>query len=145
MTEEESKSEFRPMPEERLQEILSILFPYGYSAYDGKYTGISPYIGSDYNIITIVANDSGWWECDENSSGVFNICMEQFTDDGKEDDSLGYYKGIMKVIAPELHSRDEIFKGGKNVLTFGWANDYRVANQFPVDVTFNPNKLKKIK
>ena len=46
------------IPEERLTELLNILLPYGYSHYDGnKYTGVSPFIGSKQNIITIVDND----------------------------------------------------------------------------------------
>ena len=46
------------IPEERLTELLNILLPYGYSHYDGnKYTGVSPFIGSTQNIITIIANE----------------------------------------------------------------------------------------
>ncbi len=121
------------IPEERLKELLNILLPYGYSHYDGnKYTGVSPYIGDNTNIITIVANDPKGW------GSVFAICMERFTEEDDEENSLGYYKGIMKVIAPELHSIDEKFKGGTNVLDFNWAEDRVQENRFPVKVEFCP-------
>lgn len=120
------------IPEERLKEILNILLPYGYSYHNGQYTGVSPYIGDTTNIITIVANDPEGW------GSVFAICMEHFTDDDEADekDSLGFYKGIMKVIAPELHSDDDNFKGNMNVLDFNWAEDMVQDNRFPVKVEY---------
>ena len=120
------------MTEERLHEILSILFPWGYSHKETKYTGVSPYIGDRTNIITVVANDEGW-------GSVFAICMDRFDEDSNEDDSLGFYKGIMKVIAPELYSTDENFKNGMNVLDFHWADDEVQDNKFPVKVTYEPS------
>ena len=124
---------FDLISEERLKEILNILLPYGYSHYDGnKYTGVSPFIGSTQNVITIVANDPEGW------GSVFAICMEHFTEDEDEENSLGFYKGIMKVIAPELHSSDDKFKGGTNVLDFNWAVDRVQGNKFPVKVTYEP-------
>ena len=121
------------IPEERLKEILNILLPYGYSHYDKvKYTGVSPFIGSTQNIITIVANEPESW------GSVFAICMERFTDEEDEENSLGFYKGIMKLIAPELHSNDEKFKGGMNVLDFNWAEDRVQDNRFPVKVEYHP-------
>ena len=122
------------IPEERLKELLNILLPYGYSHYDcNKYTGVSPYIGSTQNVITIVANDPEGW------GSVFAICMERFTEDDEDEvNSLGYYKGIMKVIAPELHSNDDKFKGGFNVLDFDWADDDVQDNRFPVKVEYCP-------
>ena len=121
------------IPEERLKEILNILFPYGYSHYDGnKYTGVSPYIGSSTNIITIIANDPVGW------NSVLSICMDRFTDEEEEENSLGFYKGIMKVIAPELHSNDEEFKDNLNVLDFKWAEDMVKDNRFPVKVEYDP-------
>lgn len=120
------------IPEERLKEILNILLPYGYSHYGNNYTGVSPFIGDTQNIITIVANDP------EGYGSVFAICMEHFTEDDEADekDSLGFYKGIMKVIAPELHSDDDNFKGNMNVLDFNWAEDRVQDNRFPVKVEF---------
>jgi hypothetical protein len=119
--------------EERLKEILNILLPYGYSHYDGnKYTGVSPFIGSTQNVITIVANDPEGW------GSVFAICMERFTEDEDEENSLGFYKGIMKLIAPELHSYDDTFADGMNVLNFKWALDSVQDNRFPVKVTYEP-------
>jgi hypothetical protein len=121
------------IPEERLKEILNILLPYGYSHYDGnKYTGVSPFIGSTQNVITIVANDPEGW------GSVFAICMERFTEDEDEENSLGFYKGIMKLIAPELHSSDDKFNGGTNVLDFNWAVDRVKDNRFPVKVEYRP-------
>ena len=121
------------IPEERLKELLSILLPYGYSHYNGTfYTGVSPYIGKEYNIITIVANDLDW------AGGIFSICMDRFTEDEDEKDCLGFYKGIMKVIAPELHSHDDEFAGGQNVLDFYWADDKVQENAFPAKVTYKP-------
>ena len=122
------------IPEERLKEILNILLPYGYSHYGNNYTGVSPYIGSSKNIITIVANDP------EGYGSVFAICMEHFTDDDEADekDSLGFYKCIMKLIAPELHSDDGNFKGNMNVLDFNWAEDEIQDNRFPVKVEYHP-------
>lgn len=119
------------IPEERLKEILNILLPYGYSHYDKvKYTGVSPFIGSTKNVITIVANDPEGW------GSVFAICMDSFTDDEDEVNSLGFYKGIMKLIAPELHSDNDEFKGNFNVLDFGWAGDPVQDNRFPVKVEY---------
>ena len=120
------------IPEERLKELLNILFPWGYSHYDGnKYTGVSPYIGSTRNIITIVANDPRW-------GGLFSICMEHFTEDEDEENCLGFYKGIMKVIAPELHSNDDKFNNVMNVIDFNWAVDRVKDNSFSVKVTYEP-------
>ena len=117
------------IPEERLKEILNILLPYGYSHYDGnKYTGVSPFIGSTQNIITIVANDPEEW------GSVFAICMDRFSEEEDEANSLGFYKGIMKVIAPELHSDKDKFAGCMNVLDFNWAEDKVQYNRFPVKV-----------
>ena len=121
------------IPEERLKEILSILFPYGYSHYDKvKYTGVSPFIGSTINIITIVANEPESW------GSVFSICMDRFTEEEDEENSLGFYKGIMKLIAPELHSNDDKFKDNFNVLDFNWAEDKVQDNRFPVKVEYCP-------
>jgi hypothetical protein len=129
--EQPEKETARLIPEERLKEILNILLPWGYSHYDGnKYTGVSPYIGSTRNIITIVANDPRGW------GSVFAIIMDHFTEDEDEDNSLGFYKGIMKVIAPELHSDNGKFAGGFNVLDFNWAEDEVHANRFPVKVEY---------
>ena len=119
------------IPEERLKELLNILLPYGYSHYDGdKYTGVSPYIGDCTNIITIIANDPIGW------GGVFTICMEHFAEEEDEKNSLGFYKGIMKVIAPELYSSDDKFNGGYNVISFDWAEDKEQDNRFPVKVEY---------
>ena len=121
------------IPEERLKELLNILFPYGYSHYDGhKYTGVSPFIGSTHNIITIVANDPEGW------GSVFAICMDRFTEDEDEENSLGFYKGIMMLIAPELASTDDKFIGAINVLDFNWAEGRVKDNRFPVEVKFKP-------
>lgn len=129
--EQQEKKAVDLIPEERLKELLNILLPYGYSHYDGnKYTGVSPFIGSTRNIITIVANDPEGW------GGVFAICMEHFTEDEDEENSLGFYQGIMKLIAPELISADESFKGESNVLSFHWACDKVQANRFPVKVEY---------
>ena len=119
------------IPTERLQEILNILLPYGYSHYDKvKYTGVSPFIGSTQNIITIVANDPEGWD------SVFSICMDRFTEEEDEENSLGFYKGIMKLIAPELHSDTDKFKGCMNVLDFNWASDKVQDNRFPMKVEY---------
>ena len=127
--EQQEKDAVDLIPEERLKEILNILLPYGYSHYDGnKYTGVSPYIGDTQNIITIVANDPVGY------GSVFAICMERFTDDEDEVNSLGFYKGIMKLIAPELHSNDDEFKDNLNVLDFNWAPDMVQDNRFPAKV-----------
>ena len=119
------------IPEERLKELLNILLPYGYSHYDEvKYTGVSPYIGRKYNIIPIVANDPEGW------GSVFAICMDHFTEDEDEENSLGFYKGIMKLIAPDLVSTDDSFKGMSNVLDFNWADDKVQDNRFHVKVEY---------
>jgi hypothetical protein len=139
MTEEKAPEVEQPekkavdlIPEDRLKEILNILLPWGYSHYDGNmYTGVSPYIGSTRNIITIVANDP------KGFGSVFAIIMNSFTEEDEgEENSLGYYKGIMKVIAPELHSDSGKFAGGFNVLDFNWAEDEVQNNRFPVKVEY---------
>ncbi len=142
MTEEKTPEVDQPqdetedlIPEERLKELLSILLPFGYSHYDGyKYTGVSPYIGCAQNIITIVANAPKSW------GSVFAIVMERFTEDEDEAGSIGYYKGIMKLIAPELVSITDTFAGASNVLDFDWATDRVQDNRFPVEVT--PRQIK---
>ena len=130
--EQQEKKTVDLIPEERLEELLNILLPYGYSHYDGSYTGVSTYIGDSTNIITIIANELEKW------GSVFSICMERFTEDDDEDEenSLGFYKGIMKLIAPELHSKDDKFKGCMNVLDFNWAPDKVQENRFPVKVEY---------
>lgn len=129
--EQNGKKTVDLIPEERLKEILNILLPYGYSHYNGnKYTGVSPFIGSTQNIITIVANDPEGW------GSLFAICMDRFTEEENEEDSLGFYKGIMKLIAPELHSNEDEFKNNFNVLDFDWAEDEVQDNRFPVKVNY---------
>lgn len=129
---EQEKEQIDLIPEERLREIIDILLPYGYSYHNGRYTGVSPYIGESTNVISIVANNPQVW------GSVFSICMDNFNEEEDEDNSLGFYMGIMKVIAPELYSNDETFKGNMNVLDFNWADDREQDNSFPVVV-----KLKK--
>lgn len=129
---EQEKEKIDLIPEERLREIIDILLPYGYSYHNGRYTGVSPYIGESTNVISIVANDPQGW------GSVFAICMDSFNEDEDENNSLGFYMGIMKVIAPELYSIDDTFKGDMNVLDFNWADDREQDNAFPVVV-----KLKK--
>ena len=60
--------------------------------------------------------------------------MERFAEDEDESDSLGFYNGIMKVIAPELYSKDNKFEGISNVLDFDWAADAVRDNAFPIEV-----------
>lgn len=127
----DNKDSFRPIPEERLKEMLGILLPYGYSHYGGtSYTGVSPYINDGQNIITIVANNESW-------EAPFSICMEHFDEGYNEVNSLGFYKGIMKLIAPELKSGDEEFKGNLNILDFNWVENPKENTPFPVSVTIN--------
>lgn len=122
--EEEKQEQFDLIPEERLKEILSILYPWGYSHYKKVYyTGVSPFIGDATNVITVIANDRSW-------GSVFALCMEKFDEESNEADSLGFYKGIMKLIAPELHSTDEDFNETMNVLDFNWAEDSEQDNAF---------------
>ena len=126
---DKEKEQIDLIPEERLKEIINILLPWGYSHYDKhKYTGVSPFIGSTKNIITIIANDPEGW------GSVFSICMDSFTDDEDEENSLGFYKGIMKLIAPELHSNDDEFKGNINALDFDWAVEKVQENAFNAEV-----------
>lgn len=123
---EQEKEKIDLIPEERLHEIINILLPYGYSYHNGRYTGVSPYIGESTNVISIVANDPQGW------GSVFAICMDSFNEDEDENNSFGFYMGIMKVIAPELYSIDDTFKGDMNVLDFNWADDREQDNAFPV-------------
>lgn len=127
--EEEKQEQIDLIPEDRLKDILSILFPWGYSHYNKVfYTGVSPFIGDAKNVITVIANDPDGW------GSVFAICMESFDENSDENDSLGFYKGIMKLIAPELHSTDEKFQDVSNVLDFNWAPDCVQDNAFPARV-----------
>ena len=127
--EEDKQGQIDLIPEERLKEILGILFPWGYSHYDEVfYTGVSPFIGDYKNVIKVVANAPESW------GSVFSICMVRFNENCDENDSLGFYKGIMKVIAPELHSQDEKFQADSDVLDFDWAPDCVQDNAFPAKV-----------
>lgn len=128
--EQQKKKTVDLISEERLKEILNILLPYGYSYHNGRYTGVSPYIGDTTNIITIVANDPEGY----GDGSVFSICMEHFAEDEDEVNSLGFYKGIMKLIAPELHSLNDKFSDNINVLDFYWAIDRVKDNRFPVKI-----------
>lgn len=128
--EEEKQEQIALIPNERLKEILNILFPWGYSHYNKVfYTGVSPFIGNAKNVITIVANDPTGW------GSLFAIIMERLDESCDEKDSLGFYMGIMKLIAPELYSTDEEFQGNNNVLDFSWAPDCVQDCAFPVKVT----------
>lgn len=129
LPDKEEEKQIDPIPEERLKEIINILLPYGYSHYDEVYyTGVSPFIGSTKNIITIIANDFKGW------GSPFSICMDSFSEEEDETNSLGFYKGIMKLIAPELVSTDDSFKDAFNVLDFQWADDNVQKNAFPAEV-----------
>lgn len=122
---DKEKEQIDLIPEERLKEIINILLPWGYSHYDEyKYTGVSPFIGSTKNVITIVANDPEGW------GSVFAICMDAFTEDEDEENSLGFYKGVMKLIAPELESQEDVFRDKSNVLGFDWAVEKVQKNAF---------------
>lgn len=123
------KKHFDFITEERLHEILSILLPWGYSQKQNRYTGLSPYIGERINVITITANDTVF-------EIPFSICIDCFEEDSDARDSMGFYKGIMKLIAPELYSGDVEFKGKNNVLDFDWALDCVQENKFPANVTY---------
>lgn len=134
----DDNNSFRPIPNERLKELLGILLPYGYSHYeDTKYTGVSPYINDGQNIITIVANCENW-------GAPFSICMDRFDENCDESDSLGFYKGIMKLIAPELKSNDEKFKDNWNMLDFVWVEKSEENTPFPVSVTIDLYKNQKL-
>jgi site-specific DNA-methyltransferase (adenine-specific) len=50
---------------------------------------------------------------------------------------VSFYKGIMKLIAPELVSTDDSFKDAYNVLDFHWADDNVQENAFPAEVRLN--------
>jgi hypothetical protein len=134
MTQEKSPEVEQPekkavdlIPEERLKEILNILLPWGYSQKQNRYTGLSPYIGERINVITITANDTVF-------EIPFSICIDCFEEDSDARDSMGFYKGIMKLIAPELHSTDEKFQDTLNVLDFNLASDCVQDNAFPAKV-----------
>ena len=132
---DKEKEQIDLIPEERLKEIINILLPWGYSHYDKHYyTGVSPFIGSTRNVITIIANDPEEW------GSVFSICMDSFTDDEDEENSLGFYKGIMKLIAPELHSNDDDFKDNINMLDFNWAVEKVQENAFNAEVRLKSEK-----
>ena len=64
--------------------------------------------------------------------------MDRFSEEEDEDNSLGFYLGIMKVIAPELNSDCDKFKGDFNVIDFNWAEDKVQENTFPAKVTYEP-------
>jgi hypothetical protein len=135
LPDKEEEKQIDPIPDERLKEIINILLPYGYSHYDEVYyTGVSPFIGSTKNIITIIANDFKGW------GSPFSICMDSFSEEEDETNSLGFYKGIMKLIAPELVSTDDSFKDAFNVLDFQWADDNVQKNAFPAEVRLNTTR-----
>ena len=135
LSDKEEEKQTDLIPEERLKEIINILLPWGYSHYEKvKYTGVSPFIGSTKNVITIIANDPEGW------GSVFAICMDSFTEDEDESNSLGYYKGIMKLIAPELESHEDVFKDKSNVLDFNWAVEKVQENAFNEEVRLKKEK-----
>ena len=115
------------MPEDRLNELLGILLPWGYSKWNNQYVGDSPYRGKERNVIRIVANDDIF-------GAPFSIVMERFNETSDEKDSLGFYLGVMKVIAPELVSHDDTFEGNANVIDFFFADEQEQANCFPCRV-----------
>lgn len=118
---------------ERLHEILDILMPYGYSHYDDVYyTGVSPDLGINFNIITIVANSPKTWD------SILTIIIEKVGDDFDETNCLGFYQGIMKVIAPELTCYTDKFDNVMDTIDFRWALPSEQDNCFNCEVNFKP-------
>lgn len=120
---------------ERLREILSILFPWGYSHYkEVFYTGVSPFIDDATNIITVIVNDP------IGRDSVFSICIEKYNEDSDVNDCLPFYKGIMKLIAPRLYCKNDKSQGQGDVLDFNWAPYYVKGNAFPAKVILKVRK-----
>lgn len=66
--------------------------------------------------------------------------MEHFTEEENKEDCLGFYKGIMKLIAPELHSTDDKFNDSWNVLDFDWADEMVQKKPIPRESNLLKNK-----
>ena len=113
-----------------MMEIVNILLPWGYSQkYPGRFTGLSPYINDSENIITI-------WGNTPDDACLLYISLERVDDGQNVRDCLGFYKGIMKMIAPNLRSDDRLLDEGDNVLAFDYTADED--NRFPVKVEYDP-------
>lgn len=119
------------MSAERLMEIVNILLPWGYSQkYPGQFTGLSPYINDSENIITIYDNLP-------DIKSLLYIELVRAGNGQNERDCFGFYKGIMKVIAPELCSKEVTLYGGNlTVLSFDFT--FNEDNRFPVKVEYDP-------
>ena len=125
---EEKEKKVKPIPEDMKKRLLSILLPFGYSCHRERYTGASPFINSGFNIITLVFGTVDF---------PFSIIMDRYEEAEDEENCLGFYSGIMKLIAPELISFDEKFNSSMNMMDFDWVEDSDQNTPFPVTVTLN--------
>lgn len=125
---EEKEKKVKPIPDDMKKRLLAILLPFGYSHHRERYTGASPFINDGFNIITLVFGTV---------DVPFSIIMDRYDESEDEENCLGFYSGIMKLIAPELISFDEKFNSSANVMDFDWVEVQDQNTPFPVTVTLN--------
>ena len=125
---EEKEKKIKPVPDDMKKRLLAILLPFGYSCHKERYTGASPFINEGVNIITLVFGTDDF---------PFTIIMDRYEESEDEENCLGFYSGIMKLIAPELISFDEKFNSSANMMDFDWVDDADQNTPFPVTVTLN--------
>ena len=125
---EEKEKKIKPVPDDMKKRLLAILLPFGYSCHKERYTGASPFINEGVNIITLVFDTDDF---------PFSIIMDRYEETEDEENCLGFYSGIMKLIAPELISFDEKFNSSANIMDFDWVEVQDQNTPFPVAVTLN--------
>lgn len=116
------------IPLVKVSTIVGIFFPWGYSYHRGLYTGVSPYLGKYTNTISLAFNEYAF-------GAAMVIIMQNFNEECDENEALGFYKGVMKMIAPELYSDNSEFKGANNVIRFDVSKDDDcISNAFGADI-----------
>ena len=126
-------NELDPITEKRVKELVNILLPYGFSYVNERYIGASPFM-SYYIPILIEANTD---MCTD-EGGIFAIGID-IPIEGickSYDEALGFYIGIMSIIAPELHCVTNQFNKNDNVIVFGWHDCEHYT--FPLKVEYQP-------
>ena len=108
--------------------MLSIFFPWGYSHYDGCYTGETPYLEGSRIVIQIFFD--GWGGEDSLLSIVIVSCDVDFTD------MLGYFKGVMNVACPYLYSDDTTLTEKQDVIDFKLIKNYTPSKRDSNGISF---------
>ena len=96
--------------------MLHIFFPWGYSRYDGCYTGETPYLEGARIVIQILFDGFGVEE--------YLMSIVIVSTDVDFSDMLGYFKGVMNVACPYLYSENTTLSEKQDVIDFKLNESY---------------------